>query len=876
MKPVSLTMSAFGPYADRVDIDFTVFNESGVFLVTGDTGAGKTTIFDAISYALYGECSAGKKRRDAKSFRSDYAKPSTATYVEFVFSHRDCLYRITRMPAYLRPGHKTEKPASVSLELLSTDGMSVLDTVVNPEAVRKRVEEIVILSRDQFAQTVMIAQGDFMKILNASSDERKALFQKLFNTEAFANLQKRLGDKDTAAIKAVNAYDEQIRNTLGFIRPGAWEKGEEFTRAKEDIKYLQPAVKLIRELVRYEQKNISSAKELRDDASRAAREAIARYEAAKAISEKFSEWDAYQSKDALLKAQSAETESKRMRLDAARRAQSAESADALLSDKTQQRKTIVSNITVLKEQAKRAKEQSDAALTQKAAAEEALARAREDLTRATLLESALPLLKKLRTNRPLAEAAEKQLQSAFQKSSEAEAAFLKIRQDYYLGQSALLARELEDGKPCPVCGSTEHPLPARSDTAPVTREALEAAEQQRDSLAQALREADTKLQSLRTVIGTAAAQLKEIGVSDTASPSETEKEIRHIRQTADSAAQALKEITEWFDRAEHEKIAANQKLESETVSLTTAELEEKKLLSDFSEKIRSLGFKDETSYRNARLSSAQIDALDAAIRRYDEDRHTVTARLKTLTDELSGKERPDLDALQAASDGAQAELSTLSERLTVLESDYSVNDSALSSLDKLQKVRKKAQDYAALVHGMYLTVSGRVSGEAKLSFESYVQQYYFKQVILQANIRLRLLTDGAFTLRCREEAKNKVSQSGLDLEVFDRSTGKWRDVSTLSGGESFLASMALALGLSDMAQARSGGIRLDAMFIDEGFGSLSENALNQAVDLLGSLADGKRLVGVISHVNELKSRIGNKLIVRKTPLGSRIETELEC
>ena len=229
--------------------------------------------------------------------------------------------------------------------------------------------------------------------------------------------------------------------------------------------------------------------------------------------------------------------------------------------------------------------------------------------------------------------------------------------------------------------------------------------------------------------------------------------------------------------------------------------------------------------------------------------------------------------LSAKLDAARTTARRAAAEDTALTAAQTADETAIARLTAIAEKRAAAQHRWAVVNEVYATVSGQMSRRTKLSFETYVQQYYFKQVIAAANKRLTVLTDGMFVLRCKEEAKNMRSQSGLDLDVLDRSTGLWRDVSTLSGGESFMASLALALGLSDVVQSRSGGVRLDAMFIDEGFGSLDENALRQAMELLTRLAGGARLVGVISHMPELKERIERKVIVTKTVSGSKLRVE---
>ena len=273
------------------------------------------------------------------------------------------------------------------------------------------------------------------------------------------------------------------------------------------------------------------------------------------------------------------------------------------------------------------------------------------------------------------------------------------------------------------------------------------------------------------------------------------------------------------------------------------------------------------------MPARDMDALDAQLRARRERLRSLTDRLEALTEKLAGAERTELEVLEATAAAAQRASRAAGEAAAAMKSAAAADEEAIARIRELSARRAEAQRRWAVVKEVYDTVSGQVSRRVKISFETYVQQYYFKQVIAAANKRLTVLTDGMFVLRVKEEARNMRSQAGLDLDVLDRSTGLWRDVSTLSGGESFMASLALALGLADTVQSRSGGVRLDAMFIDEGFGTLDENSLRQAMELLTRLAGGRRLVGVISHMAELKERIDKKVVVTKTAAGSALRIE---
>ena len=261
--------------------------------------------------------------------------------------------------------------------------------------------------------------------------------------------------------------------------------------------------------------------------------------------------------------------------------------------------------------------------------------------------------------------------------------------------------------------------------------------------------------------------------------------------------------------------------------------------------------------------------MDKAIRDRDTELLSVKERLKEKQSKYAGKEKTDIAAMEEKRGAIRQQHAEADKTLSDTDKRLTIHTKSLEAIRAARNQQKRKADKWAVINDLYRCTAGQLTDRMKITFETYVQQHYFRQVVAAANRRLTVLTDGMFTLRCKEETKNRASQTGLDLEVLDRATGLWRDVSTLSGGESFLASLALALGLSDVVQAQSGGVRIDAMFIDEGFGSLDENALRNAVDMLSRLADGKRLIGVISHMPELGERIDRKIEIRKTPSGSQ-------
>ena len=294
---------------------------------------------------------------------------------------------------------------------------------------------------------------------------------------------------------------------------------------------------------------------------------------------------------------------------------------------------------------------------------------------------------------------------------------------------------------------------------------------------------------------------------------------------------------------------------------------------DYNNELFKQGFTNDIDYKNCLLSLEIIETYDEKLKIYKDSLTKLYSKLETINKQLAGKEIVDIIKLENEKNNIQLEYEGNKKSLDVYVLAYNTNKNCYHELKKLNNTKEKIIKEWTIINDLYKATSGQISNQVKISFETYVQQYYFKQVVIAANKRLNVLANGMFKLRCKDEAKNKRSQVGLDLEVFDGNTNVWRDANTLSGGESFMASLSLALGLSDVVQSQTGNVRLESLFIDEGFGSLDEESLKQALELLNKLADGNKLIGIISHVSELNEKIDQKIIVTKNFNGSQIKLE---
>ena len=876
MKPIQLVLSAFGPYVERTVIDFSALGEEGLFLIAGDTGAGKTTIFDAISFALYGEASGGKEKRKSKSFHSDYVSDQTETYVELTFRHRGETWWIRRNLEYQRPAKKKKDGMETTTRQAADAQMRNEDTgeeILRMDDVNRRVRELLGLTQDQFTQTVMIAQGDFLKILTASSDDRKKLFRDLFHTNLYVDLQSRLQEKNRACADEQKALEQVILSAEGKIDPEAeFAEREILLSYCGQIQHTDALCALLARLIEQEKAAQEQARAQKKEAADQIGALIAAVTEGERVNRDFADWESKRARLAALTAGQGEIDAQRAALAAARRAQQLETDEALMR---RTRRDMDAQRAALSE-AQAALEQAEKALPEaETRMKEAESRGGEIhalLAQAKQMEDCLPVLGEVERLKAALDTQKRELQRLTEDSSRAQAAYTAAQNSYYLSQAGLLARELKAGQPCPVCGSTAHPCPAQITPETVTRQALEQAAKRRETAEKAQSDAATRLAANRAALDEREDRLRALKIGADETRQRLAARIDAAHQAAADRQREIDAARSAYQALDKRKTAAQSAVDAAQKQLEALEKDLRAQTEAFEQKRMAHGFEDEASYRLAKRTNADIERLDREIRNYDEQKRTLAAQTHELEDKLSGRQRTDLAALQNRRAAALDRQAKAENAEKAMVRKLTLHESAEREIRQANAAIQKKRGKWQIIQELYTCCAGIAAGNprAKLTFEAYVQQYYFRFVVAAANKRLTRLTDGMFTLRVMREAANRVSQSGLDLEVLDRSTGQARDVSTLSGGESFLASLALALGLSDAVQSQSGQIRMDAMFIDEGFGSLDENALRSSIDVLLELADGKRLIGIISHVQELEERIDKQIVVTKTPNGSTV------
>lgn len=873
MRPLKLELCAFGPYATKTLIDFRVFKEKGIFLVTGDTGSGKSTIFDGISFALYGEGSGGKEKRNSKSFRSDYANREEKTYVSFEFEHKGKIYKVTRNPEYSRPKLKGEGEVKVSADA-TFENLTDNEVFTGVNLVNSMVNDLIGLTKEQFSQTVMIAQGDFMKILNANSKERKELFQKIFNTKLYSIFQEKLKIENSKC-ETTNA-NIKSKIDLALARIISMEEYEEVDTLeiyKEDSKYIYQIIDLLESYNKYLE---NKKEELKIEKSKIEKELevlINKISVATKNNTLIKEFNDSKVQYELLNSKKDYIEKLKVQISKANNTKEIapfEKQITLINNKISKSNTELINLNKKLKEINNQYEIKNALLIEISEEHNNINLLQEKLKLIDILSDALN--KKLELEKAINEN-DKKLSDAYINKKRIEEEYIKIEEVFYKNQSSMLASLLKDKEPCPVCGSLDHPNPSIFCEGFVSKEDLDSKKAELKELDELLIELSSSLNANRenwkqyNKIIFANNYLDDLSVEILENEkNNTENKINNITSTYETLKDEISKLNT-------EIVSYNSKIESVNTNLDDFNNDLKDNKDKFDDLLNKY-FVSLEEYEEATYFLKEIKIKENEVKEFDKKFSELEGSIKILESQVGVLEYIDTKELESEKNDINSKKIKVENELSSYTTALSTNLNVYTDLIKYKKEYDNNIEEWAVVKEVYECVSGQIASKAKFSFETYVQQYYFKQVISASNLRLNTLTDGMFVLRCKSDARDKRTQTGLDLEVLDRGTGQWRDVNTLSGGESFMASLALALGLSDVVQAQSGGVRLDAMFIDEGFGTLGEKSLRQALLLLDKLASGNKLIGIISHVNELKEKIENKIIIKKKTAGSIIEIEV--
>jgi DNA repair protein SbcC/Rad50 len=1030
-----LEMSAFGPFKDVEAIDFEAINKKQIFLISGPTGAGKTTIFDAISFALYGKAS-GANRSDPENMRSDFASIETRTYVKLVFTVHDKTYEIIRYP-------KQERPSKRKTDLITMPHQAKLFSISNPTDVltrvgdvNDRVLEILGISFDQFRQIVMLPQGEFQALLLASSDERTKIFRRIFDTDFFERFQERLKDQADAMKKTFTDDQTRLESYYGQIVQTDQDKelkrilaseyvhveavleelgsinrilGVSLQQKRSEERVIQETIEKKKERIRVVEHNNDRLDQKQEANQRrqelesekttidAFRKKIDRYERAlqiRPLQERVLEIEentdryvkrAQKTKDVLfeLKEKVVELKKDYDRIPAIEGIVETDKAKQDRLDQTIERlKSYLEKKQDVQAYEEKVKAEQDVLQQEQAELEKdeekikdlnVTIRNHEDL-----VSKAIELMQDIQAKEKRIHADEllfdlyigleqqdevlKQEKVRFEREHhifiEKEKAFRKQTRRYLSGQATLLAESLEEGEPCPVCGSIHHPNKAEATDETISHQEHEANKRiyeeelakyrQTESRIERLKEKreDTyeKLQQTLREQGYASSMDKpEIAEALTMQKDELQaayrkqkeidaakEDLKRLRQeqndcekrkaliskrkteaqrTIDRLSGEMNRIT--YDLVRLKRELGDEKRELDELKKTRDALEqarkqnmeriasiresyrtneqklrhEQSVLVEIEKDIAESEAKHEKAKRvyqnelDAHFSSAEeldrtlemehdIDTMKKRVKSHDEELLQNRKWLEVIEKEIIDQEKHDTHLMKKDLNDYEEKRALLQEDIRQLDIRYSRNlelenmiAKTYRSSEKARKAYEKAQIVADIARGM--------RGN-KISFERYVLAYFFNEILVVANRRLANMTSERYTLFRKSERMKGSGKQGLDLIIHDAYTSKTRDVSTLSGGESFKAALALALGLAEIVERNAGGISLETMFIDEGFGTLDQESLDMAIETLLSQNKVGRVVGIISHVQELKDRIETKITLDVTNEGSKI------
>ena len=877
MKPVSVRFRCFGPYMAEQLIDFETLEKNGLFLICGETGAGKTTILDAICYALYGRSSGGL-RGDLSVMRCKLAEKNDETMVEFIFDSNGKRYKFIRSLKYGR------KNLNDSHNCLVLEGGEYVPLFENPKAtvVNKRAEALIGLTYDQFRQVIILPQGQFEKLLVSNSEEKEKILVSLFHADRWQRIAEEIARRVQERDNRLKQEKLQISLKLKeYACENLQQLEEQQQEHQSDLVILQTAAVAAQRLVEETKANYEKALLQNQAFETLAKleEAYARLEGQK---HQFAEEETL-----LARADAAET----IRMDY-----------AACQDAKQKKHRAEGNLAQKEEKCQKA-EQALAKIQAQAETQEAVRPAQEQRKkRLTLLENAGAVYRTLEEKKHAANAAEIALKTAKKAEKKAESAFLQADQawqsavlaqeqameDYRLAQNvylqgigSVLAQRLMEGEPCPVCGSREHPAPAKMSEGHIT-------EQQLDDLTKAMNDANDAAVAARRNRSTAEAarneavtacnqarQAEAVARLDWENACKQKMEgIDTLRQLEDAIETIVQRIRD-FDRedtrlaealqvAQSDRIAAEAERTSAAEELVAAQSGYALQLARWQESLSGAGFESEAVFLACDMKSGEKQRRTKALLEFRGELSRAEQQLSRQRELLEGQTAPNLESLRRLQQRVDGEWKAMNAQLILAQKQLQTMESDYADLQR----RTAAHDAARIKVDADLEFANRLRGRSGVSLQRYVLGVMLTAITAEANRLLSSVYSGRYRLYRTDEIAGASRKSGLELEVYDSHNQQRRSVTTLSGGEKFLVALSLAIGLSTVVQAQGSGIRLEAMFIDEGFGSLDRDAVNDALEVLQGIRKSAGIVGIISHVEALAETIPAKIEIRKGKMGS--------
>ncbi len=943
MKPIRLVMSAFGPYKDKVEIDFEKLGENGVFLITGDTGSGKTTIFDAISFALFG--SASGSRRENNTFRSDFVSDNVKTYVVLEFIHKDVFYTVERVPRYMRKKLRGEGKTTVGGDASLTYGDKVFtgDKIVTDKCV-----EILGISASQFKQISMIAQGEFMELLLAKPQDRATIFRHIFDTGMYKDISDRLKNK---YLEKKREYEDIKFSLVGYENGIVWGENTDIeVEGSNLLSLLEQKIAVDKEaegklLLEHDGilkgienliQQISEGNFINDSFDRLAcdnelleelkkrefeilekRELVVKNkEIWSKIIPKYQELE--QLKETILEKENLLKQNEKLY-------QEINSCFEEVFSKFKGLNILLEKLEQVKDKKKEWEDKLFSLIKiddlQRQIEKQKLFRDKILLSEKKVILNQFERLRQREVE--IEELRQKLLELKdvyFSKNQE----YLKNYDLFLSSQAGILASTLKDNCPCPVCGSLVHPNIACYEGSLLSKEVLDLEKKEveevsirvedirlrlqdmeadlkqltqdlqgisEDALNEEIamleehlksedvsleQEGEKSIYTLEIEIGRLEVQFDELRqiVPENVSKEMILLEIDKLDKTIDKSELEIKGIREDYEYQVVEK--ANVQSLIQVLESDLGNLKDKMSVvqGEYVSVYRELGYKQEEDYVAVQLSKEELEAYDSEILNYDEEVSQLKHKIEVQEKVVLGKKRVDILSLENEKCQKSEKLNLLDLSLKSINNTLSNNIKIYNEIKCVYKKVARLEHELAVYKDLSDTANGMIAGKNKLEFEQFVQASYFEQVIVEANKRLGSMTEDRYQLMRKKESFKLSDKLGLELEVMDYYTGKKRDIKSLSGGESFKAALSLALGMSDTIMSYSGGIVVDAMFIDEGFGSLDSTSLESAIDAIMMLSQGNRLIGIISHVNELKDRIDKKIVVCKGSSGSSVRVEV--
>lgn len=926
MRPIKLVLSAFGPYASKVELDLSKLGENGVYLITGDTGAGKTTIFDAITFALFGKPSGDI--RDVKTLRSEYANEEIETYVELDFIYHDEEYHIYRRPEYTYM--HVQKNGEVKQRSKATDAYLILpngDRIIKPTEVTKQVEQLLGMKRDQFRQIAMIAQGSFLEILNADTKERGKLFEKVFMTSKYSVLMDCLNQMAKESSIALNDAKLRLQQIISDIRvPEILQEQYEQTLETFAMNDIQPVYDLLDNIIIGAKKGIENLQKQKEQVQKQLQKSR------KEETEKTKQLQDLLSLEKLLKEKPVKEEKAnlyterlktdgekyRIQIDALKKEQAQIEHElpeyaglTKLTAKLAEIKKQGSSVLKDLETKTSLKKQLDEDITLKQKEAQILTDSELSLNKLFIKEeeiekkiSAFYHASMIQSNYQNAVDNLKEKTQFLQESTDRKAMLQKQYDDaqlsYFANQAGLLASRLIKGEPCPVCGSIEHPRPASYSDQLVTQEEINQYKKKADQVekeyqvaSKACVDANLKMSTLQNelelVLKSVTEQTIPLGNVKTFIDEHTvqlkkeQKEISTRIKQLQQQSKRYQELLKMIPKLQQKLTALAEEVSQSEITQAKLSVEHEQIQKQVQETTAKLKYSSETEAKN------RVAILVKQILEYQQQIDQLTNESKLAMDELVYVSA-QIDMLKEKVESSIDEIPLQKNQLGLLQAEIEnlqvQQEEILKSIHDTQMYESDAQDtkkkiksesdayqtklsrYSSLRELADVAMGNGRSSKEKITLQEYVQIAYLDRMIHKANERYLSMSNQQYQLVRSAGTKDKRSHEALDLDVIDFSNGSIRPVSSLSGGESFIASLALALGMSDEIQSQAGGIQIDTMFIDEGFGTLDQDSLNNAIQTLMKLSGENRLVGIISHVKELKERIHKGIIVTKDLHGS--------